>query len=41
MLVSRRPVFLNAVDYAKNTSNNMGVVYPEMRTHKRKTVLYQ
>lgn len=41
MLVSMRPVFLNAVDYANNTSDNMGIVYPEMRTHRRKTVLCQ
>ena len=37
MLASMRPVFLNAVDYAKNTTDNMGIVYPEMSTHKRKT----
>ena len=39
MVDSMRPVFLNAGKYANDTSNNMGSVYPEMSTHKRKTTI--
>jgi hypothetical protein len=37
MVDSMHPVFLNAGKYASDTLNNMGSVYPEMSTHKRKT----